>query len=113
MTAVFRVAVAVEALTGLALVASPAWVVWLILGHDLATGAVVPGRIAGLALLAFAAACWHWPNATARRAILLFQPLIAVPLLGVALVSALGGPLLWPAILYHVGAGVTLSRGRG
>lgn len=102
----------VEVLTGLALVASPPFLAWLIFGQDFPAGADAVARIAGLGLIGCAVACWYWPNPTGRRAILWFQPLVAVPLIGLALVMPMGGPLLWPAILYHVAAGAMLARTR-
>ena len=102
---IFSVTAAVEVATGLALAASPSLVVWLILGQEPVAEAA---RIVGVGLVLFALACWRWPE-LGRPAMLLFQLLVALPLLAVALFSALGGPLLWPAILYHLGAWALLA----
>lgn len=108
---IFAVAAAVEVATGLALAASPPLVAWLILGQEPSAEGALMARIVGVGLTLFAIACWRWPE-LGRPAMLLFQLLVAVPLLGVALFSALGGPLLWPAILYHAAAWGLLARRR-
>lgn len=110
MRRMFVPALVVEVLTGLALAVSPGLVAWLLLGQDLAPGGAMAARIAGVGLLGFTAACWRWPDPAGRRAFWLFQPLVAAPLAGVALFTALGGPLLWPAILYHAAAAMMLGR---
>ena len=47
-----------EAATGIALIATPSLVGLLLLGTELSGAAVVVARVAGLALLALAVACW-------------------------------------------------------
>lgn len=106
----FFPAIAVELLTGLAMAACPNLVAWLLLGQDATPAGAGAARIAGVALIGFAIACWRWSEPVGRRAMWLLQPLVAVPLVGVALFTALGGPLLWPAILYHAAATIVLAR---
>ncbi len=102
-------AAAIEAATGLVLAVSPATVVWLILDQTLSAEGALVGRIAGIGLILFALACWRWPE-LGRPAMLMFQPLMALALIAIALFTPLGGPLLWPAILYHLAAWGLLAR---
>lgn len=108
---IHAVAAAVEVATGLALAASPGLVAWLILGQRLSADGALAARIAGAGLIVFALACWRWPE-LGRPAMLLFQLLVALPLAAVAVFTPHGGPLLWPAILYHLIAWALLARRR-
>lgn len=92
------VAAAAEAAMGIALIVAPSLVAQLLLGEGL-TGAGVPvARVAGVALIALAVACWP---GTPLIGMTTYSALVGLYLgyLGVA-----GGPigvLLWPAIVAH------------
>ncbi|WP_431281141.1 hypothetical protein ACQW02_17200 [Humitalea sp. 24SJ18S-53] len=109
----FRVAAAVEVLTGLALLVTPDGVARLLLGVGLDAGGAAVGRLGGVGLICFGLACWPvlgTSSPAARRAMLLFQPAIALMLAVVAVSADLRGVMLWPAVLYHAGATVWLTR---
>ncbi|MBW6397436.1 hypothetical protein KPL78_06230 [Roseomonas sp. HJA6] len=108
---IHAIAAAVEVATGLALAAGPGLVAWLILGQRLSAEAALAGRILGIGLTLLALACWRWPE-LGRPALLLFQLLVALPLAAVAIFTPISGPLLWPAILYHLIAWALLARRR-
>jgi hypothetical protein len=94
-----------EAATGLGLVAVPYVVVGLLLGAELEGVAIVLSRVAGIALISLAIACW--PDGDTERAgrsyfgMLLYNALVAVLLLIVGIGGEASGALLWPVVLLH------------
>jgi hypothetical protein len=103
---VIAVSAVVEAATGLALLIDPALVVALLLGADMVGAAAPLGRVAGIALLALALACWPGTDAggariPAVRAMFAYNLLAAVYLVYLAAAAHLVGPLLWPAVVEH------------
>jgi len=94
-----------EAATGLGLVAVPSVVVGLLLGAELEGVAIVLSRVAGIALISLAIACW--PDGDTERAgrsyfgMLLYNALVAVLLLIVGIGGEASGALLWPVVLLH------------
>ena len=100
-----------EAATGLGLLASPPFFASLIFAQPLyAPAAHVLGRVAGVALIALAAACWSarqdTASPTARGVVLamLIYNLGATAALAYAGAALyLVGPLLWPAVAAHIG----------
>ena len=111
----FTLAVAAEAVTGIALLASPNGVAGLLLGVDLDPAGLVMSRFAGVALISFAMACWPkpgGPSSSARHAMLVFQPATASVLALVSLATGLAGHLMWPAVVYHTVATYLIWRSR-
>jgi hypothetical protein len=108
---VLAVAAALEMGAGLALALAPAPVVSLLFGAELPVMAWPLGRLAGIALLSFGLACWPArPPAEDRstlRAMLVYNSLVAL-YLGVLGSVAGGGPLLWPAAVFHALVAVLL-----
>jgi hypothetical protein len=108
MRLLLKLTAAIEAATGLALIAVPSVVVQLLLGSDL-TGAGLPlGRLAGVALLALGVACWlasHDAQSCATRGLVTAMAIYnfgAVLVLGAAGVQSRPvGILLWPAVILH------------
>jgi hypothetical protein len=94
-----KLAAAGEAATGLALLATPAWVVALLLGGEASGVAAAIARVLGIALLALALACWPGPP---RLGMLVYGVAVAVYLGALGLSGAASGVLLWPAVLLHV-----------
>ena len=97
---------AVEFGTGLALIFDPALVVKLLLGAEVSGAGVLLGRCFGVALLALAVACWpcdhRFGSATsARRAMLIYNTLLATYLAYLGTAGGFHGPLLWPAVVLH------------
>ena len=94
-----------EAATGLGLVAVPSVVVGLLLGAELEGVAIVLSRVAVIALISLAIACW--PDGDTERAgrsyfgMLLYNALVALLLLSVGISEEASGPLLWPVALLH------------
>jgi hypothetical protein len=95
---------ALEAGTGLGLLAAPSVVAQVLLGGTLdAPAAVTVARVAGAALLALGMACWlARDNGRALVVAMLFYNIVAVAVLAhAALGLALSGIGLWPAIGLH------------
>jgi hypothetical protein len=96
---------AAEAITGLALVATPA-----LLGRALA---LVVARCFGVALIALALAVWpdrgRATGAPALRALLLYNASIAAYLAWQGAHWHIGGILLWPAVVLHVAVAALLA----
>lgn len=103
----------VEALTGLALIAAPAFVGRVLLGDELQVLGLVIARCLGVALIALALAVWpdrdRVTGAPALRAMLLHNVSLAGYLIWLGLRWHLGGKLLWPAALIHAAVAVLLA----
>ena len=98
-----------EALTGIALIASPGVPVSLLVGATLdAPGGLVVARVAGAALLALGVACWLARDDGRSRAGrglvagLLLYNVGALATLGYACLSLkMSGIAFWPAVIAH------------
>ncbi len=87
-----------EAALGVALLIVPSLVGQLLLGQEL-TGIAVPvARVAGIALIALAVACWPGPPLVGM---LTYSAAAMLYLAYVGLVGGLAGILLWPAVVLH------------
>ena len=96
-----------EGATGLALILVPSFVGQALLGAPLSGVAIPVGRVAGIALVGLAIACWPgralvgmWIYGTAVA--------LYLALLGVA--GGFAGPLLWPAVVVHAALSGLLGR---
>ena len=96
-----------EALTGLALLLMPSRVGQLLLGAELTGQAAVVARVAGIALIALAVACWP---GTPLLGMLAYSVSVAVYLAYLGLTETVGGPLLWPAVALHLILSALLAR---
>lgn len=92
------VAAAGEAATGLALLAAPATVGWLLLGMEIAGVAVPAARVAGIALIALAIGCFR---NSPLHGMLFYSAAATVYLAWLGLAGAFVGILLWPAVALH------------
>ena len=93
-----------EAATGIALLLAPSFVASILLGADLNAPALVVGRIAGVALIALAIACWpkaKHAQGSAYGGMILYNILVALLLAGAALEGAAHSQWLWPTIILH------------
>jgi hypothetical protein len=110
MNKVLIFAAVAEAITGLALVFVPGLVAGLLLGSDLAGSGLLVARVAGIALIALAIACWPGP---ASLGMLAYGLIVTLYLGWLGATKAATGPLLWPAVLLHaVLAGLLLNNVR-
>ena len=96
-----------EAATGLALLIVPSLVGQLLLGEEL-TGVAIPvARVAGIALIALAVACWPGKPLVGM---LTYSAAITLYLAYVGFAGGLSGVLLWPAVALHVILTAFLTR---
>jgi len=99
MKRVLALAALAEGATGAALLIAPSLVGRLLLGEELIGIAVTVARVAGIALIALAVACWPGPPLIGM---LVYSAAVALYLGYAGLVGSLTGILLWPAIALHV-----------
>ena len=109
------VAAAVEVGTALVLLIRPALFVRLLFGAALSGAGQALGRLAGIALIALALACWPRKNAgseanSALPALLVFSLLAALYLVYVGIRGEFVGVLLWPAAATHIVLAILLAR---
>ncbi len=98
----------IEAATGLALIAVPAIVVWLLLGAEISGASIPLGRVAGAALLALGVACWLARDDTqsrATRGLVVAMLMYNIPVTAVLAFAGIGlglhGVALWLAVVLH------------
>jgi hypothetical protein len=111
-------AAVVEAATGLALMASPAFVVALLVGAEVSGAGTLLGRVLGIALVALGLACWPVTqfaptSAPAFRAIFFYNVLIASYLAGEGMIWHREGLLLWPVVALHAVVALLLVKAWG
>ena len=102
MKGVLALAAIAEALTGLAVMVDPVFVVELLFGAELAGAGILVGRFAGVALIGLGIACW--PSGSARQphyGMLVYGALVTLYLLFLGVAGGGGGVLLWPAVAAH------------
>jgi hypothetical protein len=104
------VAAVVEMVTGLVLLIYPPLFGWLLFGAALSDAGQALGRLAGIALLALALACWPGlaERKSSARALILFSLLSAIYLLYLGVGSGPVGILLWPAAALHAALTILL-----
>jgi hypothetical protein len=104
---------AIEAATGIALIADPSFVVRVLLGSDLSGGGIAAGRVAGIGLLSLGLACWpngDNPTIYATRALFTYNLLVAFYLGYLGVGGCFPGRLLWPAFALHALLAFLLAR---
>jgi hypothetical protein len=99
MKAILKLAAVGEAATGLALLIAPSPVGQLLLGEKLIGGALPVARVAGIALIALAIACWPGPPLVGMFA---YSAAVTLYLCYVGLTGDLTGIFLWPAVILHL-----------
>ena len=96
-----------EAATGLGLLIAPPLVGQLLLGEPF-TGVAIPvARVAGIAILALAIACWPGPPLVGMLA---YSAMTTSYLAYVGLAGGFTGVLIWPAVALHVVLTILLGR---
>lgn len=107
------VACAVEFGTGIALLVVPSLVVALLLGAEPDGIALIVSRVAGIALISLAIACW--PNGSAAGGntpyigMLTYNTLTTLVLAQFGLAGGASGVLLWPVTLLHLTLSILLA----
>lgn len=104
---------AIEAVTGVALIAVPSVVGRLLLGVELSVSGIAVARVAGFALLSLAIACWPRRGdaaAAAIRALFVYNLLAGLFLGYLRVGGGFSGYLLWPASVLHVILALLLIR---
>jgi hypothetical protein len=104
---------AIEAATGVALIADPTFVVRVLLGAGLSGAGIAVGRVGGLGLLSLGLACWPGGDdatAQATRALFTYNLLAAVYLGYLRVGGGFDSYLLWPACALHALLAVQLAR---
>jgi hypothetical protein len=96
-----------EAATGVALLLVPLLVGQLLFGMELTGIAVTVARVAGIALIALAVACWPGPP---LRGMLTYSAAVTVYLAYIGTSGDSSGALLWPAVILHSILTVLLIR---
>ena len=105
---------AVEAVTGVLLLAFPSIVVELLTGTGLAGSGIESARIAGISLVSLALAAWPRARQDAAFAgLLVYNSLVAVYLGYLGVRGEATGKMLWPAVGLHVVVTVLLAYQRG
>lgn len=106
MSRILVFAAAGEALTGLVLLVAPSFTAQLLLGDDVSGSGVLVARVAGIALIGLAAACWPGP---ASLGMLIYSLLVTLYLGWLGATGAATGVLLWPAGLLHAALTAALT----
>jgi hypothetical protein len=107
MTAkLLRLACVLEVLTAFALIITPSFVAWLILGDHTAGIGIALGRIAGFALLSLGVACYPQSLTTgnldqAVLGMLTYNMLITIYLIYWGITGGSIGVALWPVAALH------------
>jgi hypothetical protein len=96
-----------EAVAGLALLAVPSFVGLFLLGVEPSGVAIPLARVAGVALIALAIACWPGPPIAGM---LTYNAAVALYLGYLGLAGDFAGTLLWPAVALHAVLSVLLGR---
>jgi|SRR5271166_5197881 len=99
-----RLSAAIEAATGVALIADPDFVVHLLLGAGLSDSGIAVARVGGAGLLSLGLACWPGGNKAtvqATRALFAYNLLAALYLGYLRVGGGFDGLLLWPACALH------------
>jgi hypothetical protein len=96
-----------EAVTGVALLVVPSLVGQMLLGEGLSGIAVTVARVAGIALIGLAVACWPGPPLLGMLA---YSVAVMLYLAYVGLAGGVAGVLLWPAVVLHAILTALLTR---
>jgi len=108
-----RVSTAIEAATGVALIAAPDFVARVLLGVGLSDSGVAVGRVAGFGLLSLGLACWPTSDdatPSAVRALFAYNLLAALYLGYLRVGGEFVAFLLWPACAFHALLALLFAR---
>jgi hypothetical protein len=107
MSKLLAVAAIGELATGLVFLVAPSLVAQLLLGVELTGVALTVARVAGIALIALAVACWP---GTPLIGMLTYSAAVALYLAYLGFAGGASGILLWPAVVLHAILTVLLAR---
>lgn len=99
-----KLSAAIEAATGVALIAVPGFVAQVLLGAGLSDSGIAVARVAGIGLLSLGLACWPSADAATRsaiRALFTYNLLAALYLGYLRIGGSFVSYLLWPACAVH------------
>ena len=93
----------------------PPTVVWALLGEGVAGAGMVVGRVAGIALLSLAVACWPGRDAVSGRTpglagMVTYNLLVTLYLFRLGVGGEWAGKLLWPGCVFHALLTLLLAR---
>jgi len=108
MKSILTITALIEGATGLALAIMPSFVVSILLETSLTDmSAILIARLAGVALITIATACWlsrsNTQSAVMVKAMLVYNGFSIILLVYAVSVEQISGPGLWPAVLLHFG----------
>ena len=107
----YRLASAIELITGVSLLLMPAVVMSLLFSSPTTDSGVKLTQLYGLALIGLGVTCWGSPCTTpARRGLLVYNCSAAILLLHLALQTLSGGAAVWAGAVIHVVLGVLMVR---
>jgi len=114
-TALIAVAAAVEGAAGLTVIVDPTFLVRLLWATAVPSSQLALARLAGIALLALAVACWPARNPGLRndaaiRGLLTYNSLAGILFAYIGIRGEYVGWLLWPAVAFHATVAVLLAR---
>src|SRR3954470_10271643 len=112
-TTVVKLSATIEMATGLAAIASPSLVVHYLFGAELSAGGLALGRVAGVALISLAIACWPGARGVATQTILsllVYNFIVAIYLGFLRVNHDFVSSLLWPACVVHIVFAILLTR---
>ena len=108
----FNFSATIEALTGLALLAAPLFVIGLLLGDGLGSTGVAVARVLGIALLSVGIATWELPGQDSRFApragLCVYNVGAASCIAMIGTYSGMAGVLLWPTVGLHAVLGAAM-----
>jgi hypothetical protein len=111
MRSLLTITAILEGATGVILTVAPSFLVSVLLGVAIRDpAAILLGRLAGVALIAIAVACWLSRNdsvpSVMAKAMVVYNIAAASLLARAGLADRLTGPGLWPVVLLHAGMAV-------
>ncbi len=98
MKTALRLAAALEAATGVALLVVPSLVGQLLLGEELVGVTIPVARVLGIALIALGVACWPGPPLVGM---LIYSAAVTLLLAYIGFAGGISGVLLWPVVVLH------------
>ena len=106
------IAAALEVTAGSALIANPSFVIHLLIGASLSSGAIAVGRVGGFGLLCLGLACWPSGKVVTEQAtvaLFIFNLFSALYIGDLGVYGGFIGYLLWPACVLRALLAILLA----